>query len=73
LLVFVHEHAEAGPHKNNGMISLVAGSKDQLNLGSHHRIEGTIGDLYHTLANDVLGAGLEKYPTAQRRLSEIIA
>jgi hypothetical protein len=73
LVVFVHEHAEAGPHKNNGMISLVAGSKGQLALGSHYRVEATIGDLYQTLANDVLGAGLDKYPTAQRRLSEIIA
>jgi hypothetical protein len=73
LVVFVHEHAEAGPHKNNGMVSLVAGSKGQVALGSHHRVEGTIGDLYLTLANEVLGAGLDKYPTAQRRLSEIIA
>jgi hypothetical protein len=73
LAVFVHEHAEAGPHKNNGMISLVAGSKDRLALGSHYHLQATIGDLYQTLANDVLGAEIEKYPTAQRRLSEIIA
>jgi Protein of unknown function (DUF1552) len=72
LVIFVHEHAEAGPHKSNGMISLVAGSKAQVDLGNHHHVEGTIGDLYQTLANAVLGAGLEKYPTAQRTLSEIV-
>jgi hypothetical protein len=44
-----------------------------VDLGSHHRIAGTIGDLYQTLGNEVLGAGLDKYPTAQRRLSEIVA
>jgi hypothetical protein len=44
-----------------------------LALGSHYHLQATIGDLYQTLANDVLGAEIEKYPTAQRRLSEIIA
>src|SRR6058998_2312349 len=43
VLVFVHEHAEAGPHKNSGMIALVAGSKDKLALGRHTRLAGTIG------------------------------
>jgi hypothetical protein len=70
--VFVHEHAEAGPHKNNGMISLVAGSKDRLALGRHTRIAGTIGDLYLTLADEVLGAGLRELPTAERKLSQIL-
>jgi len=28
VLMYVHEHAEAGPHKSSGMIALVAGSKD---------------------------------------------
>lgn len=70
--VFVHEHAEAGPHKNNGMIALVAGSKDRIALGRHTRIAGTIGDLYLTLADAVLGAGLGKLPTAERKLSQIL-
>src|SRR6185503_1420283 len=72
LAVFVHEHAEAGPHKNNGMISLVAGSKDRIAVGSHTRLAGTIGDLYLTLADDVLKAGLGKMPTGQRKLTQVL-
>jgi len=70
--VFVHEHAEAGPHKNNGMIALVAGSKDRIALGRHTRVAGTIGDLYLTLADAVLRAGLGQLPTAERKLSQIL-
>jgi hypothetical protein len=70
--VFVHEHAEAGPHKNNGMIALVAGSKDRVAVGRHSRVAGTIGDLYLTLADDVFQAGLGKFPTAQRKLTQVL-
>jgi hypothetical protein len=35
VLMYVHEHAEAGPHKSSGMIALVAGSKDKLSHGRH--------------------------------------
>ncbi|MCX6620418.1 MAG: DUF1552 domain-containing protein [Acidobacteria bacterium] len=73
VLIFVHEHAEAGGHKNLGMIALVAGSRDKLALGRHTRIAGTFGDLYLTIADDVLGAGLGKFPTASRRLTAILA
>src|SRR5712692_662589 len=72
VLVFVHEHAEAGPHKNNGTIALVAGSKDKLALGRHTRLAGTIGDLYLTVSDNALGAGLGKFPTANRKLTEIL-
>ncbi len=72
VLVFVHEHAEAGPHKNNGMIALVAGGK-KLAVGRHTRVAGTIGDLYLTVADEVLGAGLGKFPAANRTLIEILA
>ena len=34
LLVFVHEHAEAGPHKSTGHITLVAGCRDKVAHGS---------------------------------------
>ena len=73
VLTFVHEHAEAGPHKNNGMIALVAGSKSKLALGRHAHVAGTIGDLYLTLADNALGANLGKFPTASRKLTEILA
>ena len=73
VLMYVHEHAEAGPHKTSGMIALVAGSKDKLALGQHAKIAGTIGDLYTTLFDGVMGAGLGKAPTATRQLTEILS
>jgi len=72
VLVFVHEHAEAGPHKTTGMIALLAGSKDKLALGRHTKIAGTIGDLHLTVADSVIGAELGKVPTASRKLTEIL-
>jgi hypothetical protein len=71
-LMYVHEHAEAGPHKTSGMIALVAGSKDKIALGRHTKIAGTIGDLYTTLFDGVMGVGLGKVPTANRQLTEIL-
>src|SRR5689334_22730154 len=56
VLLFVHEHAEAGPHKTTGMIALVAGSKDKLALGRHLKTTGTIGDLHLTLTDSAVGA-----------------
>ena len=73
VVMYVHEHAEAGPHKSSGMIALVAGSKDKLALGRHSKIAGTIGDLYATLFDGVMGVGLGKVPTASRQLTEILA
>jgi hypothetical protein len=57
-LMYVHEHAEAGPHKTSGMIALVAGSREKIAHGQHTKIAGTIGDLYTTLFDGVMGVGL---------------
>jgi hypothetical protein len=73
VLMYVHEHAEAGPHKTSGMIALVAGSREKLAHGQHTKVAGTIGDLYTTLFDGVMGAGLGKVPTASRQLTEILA
>ena len=73
VLTYVHEHAEAGPHKSSGMIALVAGSKRQLALGRHAKIAGTIADLHLTLTDNVIGAGLGKIPSFNRKLTEILA
>ena len=72
-LTFVHEHAEAGPHKSNGMIALVAGGKGTLAHGCHVKIGGTIADLHLTIADKVVGAGLGRLPSANRTLTEILA
>jgi hypothetical protein len=72
-LVYVHEHAEANDHKNNGLSVIVAGHPRGLRTGLHTRTTGTIADLYLTLADGVFGARLEKFPTASRRISELLA
>jgi Protein of unknown function (DUF1552) len=71
-LVYVHEHAEANPHKNHGLGMIVAGHAGRLATGLHSRMTGTFGDLYLTLADDVMNAGLGKFPTATKKLSALL-
>lgn len=74
VLLFVHEHAEANSHKNNGLAAVLAGNAGKkLALGQHSKVTGTVGDLYLTLADEVLGASLGKFPTATKRMSEILS
>ncbi|HEY2012158.1 MAG TPA: DUF1552 domain-containing protein [Bryobacteraceae bacterium] len=72
-LLFVHEHAEANPHKNNGLAMIVAGGLGRLAKGRHTRITGTVGDIYLTLADEVLQAGVGTFPTAARRQGALLA
>jgi len=72
-LVYAHEHAEANPHKNSGMALLVAGHAGKLATGMHTKMTGTIGDLYLTLADEVMQAGLTKFPTASKKLTALLA
>ncbi len=74
-LVCVHEHAEANIHKASGMIALVAGSKDRLAHGRHTRVMGNFGDLYRTLATNVVGAelGADAFPTSSKQLTTLLA
>lgn len=71
-LVYVHEHAEANPHKNHGLGLIVAGHAGRLKMGQHSRMEGTFGDLYLTLADDVMNASLSRFPTATRKLDRLL-
>jgi len=72
-LLFIHEHAEANDHKNNGLAVIVAGHAGRLATGGHSKMTGSIGDLYLTLANDVMGVGLDRFPTANRKLSGVVS
>ena len=65
-VIFLHEHAEANIHKNNGLAAIVAGHR--VPAGKHTKVTGTLGDLYLTLANGVLDAGLAAFPTASQKL-----
>ncbi|MEZ5355960.1 MAG: DUF1552 domain-containing protein [Bryobacteraceae bacterium] len=71
-LVFVHEHAEANTHKNNNLAVLLAGHAGGMKTGVHTRTTGSLGDLYLTVADEVLGASIGSFPTANRKLSDIV-
>jgi hypothetical protein len=72
-LLFVHEHAEANPHKGTGLGVIVAGHAGNLVTGTHSQVTGTIGDLHLTLADDIMGANLGKFPEATRKVSTLLA
>ena len=71
-LVFAHEHAEANSHKNNNLAVIVAGNAGRMKTGLHTRTTGTLGDLYVTLGDEVLGAGSTAFPTFRKKLTEIV-
>jgi len=73
VLAYVHEHAEANPHKNSGLAMIVAGGMKGLVTGKHTRVTGTVGDVYMTLADEVLNAGVGEFPTATKRISDLVA
>jgi hypothetical protein len=72
-VLYVHEHAEANPHKNSGHGSILAGHAGRLATGTHSQVTGTIGDLYTTLAEDVMGTPIGKFPTATGKISALVA
>ncbi len=71
-VAFVHEHAEANPHKSSGLAVILAGGLRGLKTGMHTKMTGTVGDLYLTLAGEVMKTGLDTFPTASQRLSDIV-
>jgi len=72
-LVYVHEHAEANPHKCSGLAMIVAGHAGRLQTGTHTRVMGTVGDLYLTVADEIMEANLGRFPTASKKITEILA
>jgi len=69
--LYVHEHAEANAHKNAGLAMIAAGHAGNLKTGLHTRLTGTVGDLYLTLAEEVVGAQIGRFPTGEKKLSMI--
>ncbi|MGI8990598.1 MAG: hypothetical protein ACR2I2_13595, partial [Bryobacteraceae bacterium] len=71
-LLFVHEHAEANLHKNNGLAVIMAGHAGGMKTGMHTRMTGTLGDLYMTVSDELLGAQLPAFPTYEKKLSDLV-
>jgi hypothetical protein len=72
-LLYIHEHAEANDHKNNGLPAIVAGHAAKLVTGTHSKMTGSMGDLYQTLANRVMLAGVGDFPTGGHELPGLVA
>jgi hypothetical protein len=51
---------------------ILAGHAGNMKTGLHTRVTGTVGDLYLTLAEEVVGARISSFPTGDRKLSEIV-
>jgi hypothetical protein len=69
--VYVHEHAEANPHKCNGLAIMVAGGG--IKGGMHTKSHNSIGDVYLTIADEVLKSPIGKeFPTAEEKMSVLI-
>jgi Protein of unknown function (DUF1552) len=66
-LIYIHEHAEANDHKNNGLSVIVAGHAGKLKTGQHTRTTGTVGDLYMTVADRVMDTGMKNFPSSENR------
>ena len=43
-----------------------------MKTGLHTRVTGTVGDLYSTLAEEVVGARIGRFPTGDKKLSDIV-
>jgi hypothetical protein len=71
-LLYLHEHAEANIHKNNGLVAILAGHVNGMRTGIHTKTTSTLGDLYLGIANGVLRAGVSTFPTASRMMDGLI-
>jgi hypothetical protein len=67
-LLYIHEHAEANIHKNNGLVAILAGHLNGMSTGMHTRVTATMGELYLSVANDILRLGVPAFPTASHKL-----
>jgi len=72
-VLFAHEHAEANPHKDNGLAMILAGHVSGMKTGMHTKMRHTAGDLYLTIAEEIFKVPLEKgFPTAEKKITGIV-
>jgi hypothetical protein len=54
------------------MTAIVAGHAGGMKTGMHSVVAGTMGDLYLTLADEVMNAAAEKFPSATQKMSDLV-
>lgn len=71
--LFVHEHAEANPRKDNGLAVIAAGHLGKMKTGVHTKAHNTIGDLYLTVAEEIFNLPLNKgFPTGEKKIGDLV-
>ena len=72
-VLFAHEHAEANPHKNNGLAMILAGHAGGMKTGMHSRMRNTNGDVYLTVAEEIFKQKLGKgFPSAETKVTGVV-
>ncbi len=71
-VLYIHEHAEANIHKNNGLIAILAGHLNGMATGTHTKVTGTMGELYLAVANDILKLDVGAFPTASQKIEDML-
>ncbi len=71
-LLFVHEHAEANAHKNNNLAVILAGHAGGMQTGLHTRTTGSLGDLYLTMAEEIVRAPIGGFPTSGGKMTGLV-
>jgi len=64
--------AEANPRKNSGLRCLWPEGARGWPQGAHTRITGTVADVYVTVADEVVGAGIGRFPTATKKIGTLL-
>jgi len=62
---------QKGPASFQSSLKTKGSYKKKLKTGAHTKAAGTLGDLYLTVANDILGAGIESFPTGRQSIKEL--
>jgi hypothetical protein len=69
----VHEHAEAKSAQGNGLAILLAGGAGKVKTGMHTKSHNSIGNVYLTIAEEILKTPLDKaFPTDEEKMPEIV-
>jgi hypothetical protein len=70
--LYTHEHAEANPHKDNGLAMILAGHVGNMKTGLHTKVYSTNGDVYLTVAEEIFKEPIGKFPTAGKKLTALV-
>jgi hypothetical protein len=54
------------------MAAILAGHAGGVKTGRHSMMTGTVGDLYLTLAEEIMKAPIGKFPSATQKLSDVV-